>query len=494
MSYLVLARKYRPQTFADLIGQEQVSRTLKNALLTGRVAHAYLFSGPRGVGKTTAARLLAMALSCADNDIGRRPCGECASCLEIQSGQAVDVIEVDGASNRGINEIRDLRETVKYLPAKSPYKVYIIDEVHALTKDAFNALLKTLEEPPAHVVFIFATTETHKVLPTILSRCQRYDFRRIGVDDIVGRLTQVALLENIEAEPHALELIARKAEGGLRDSLSLMDQATAFGGGQLTAEDVQRALGLIDQALVRKLSLATLSGGAKEALAALNEAYLKGYDFKDLGLKILEYVRGLTLIRVDLQNIDLLNLTETEVQDFMAEAKKYSLETLHRHFDSWLKFQNELGRNPNPRWLLEAQIVALANTAPLMPLAGLIERLTKLLGQNPPPRLANIGGGEVNLSTAPNNPVPPTVGEKNTAPISPTPLEAAALLSTPASLLPPRDWDEFKARFASELDDNSQARLAGVKPTSFTPELVSLLFPPTIELGQIMSQRLHGRL
>ncbi|MDR0882496.1 MAG: DNA polymerase III subunit gamma/tau, partial [Candidatus Adiutrix sp.] len=278
MSYLVLARKYRPQTFADLVGQEQVSRTLQNALATGRVAHAYLFSGPRGVGKTTAARLLAMSLSCLAEKVADRPCGVCENCLEIQSGQSVDVIEVDGASNRGIDEIRDLREKVKYRPAKGQYKVYIIDEVHALSKDAFNALLKTLEEPPPHVVFIFATTETHKVLPTILSRCQRYDFRRIRVEDIAKRLAQVAEQEHIAAEPLALEIIARQAEGGLRDSLSLMDQAIAAGGGAaLTAAQVQQSLGLIDQALVRLVAGETLAGHPAEALSALDEAYLRGY-------------------------------------------------------------------------------------------------------------------------------------------------------------------------------------------------------------------------
>ena len=385
MSYLVLARKYRPQTFADLVGQEQVSRTLQNALATGRVAHAYLFSGPRGVGKTTAARLLAMSLSCLAENVADRPCGKCESCLEIQSGQAVDVIEVDGASNRGINEIRDLRETVKYLPAKGRYKVYIIDEVHALTKDAFNALLKTLEEPPPHVVFIFATTETHKVLPTILSRCQRYDFRRIRVDDIVARLAQVAEMENIPAETEALEIIARQAEGGLRDSLSLMDQAIAAGGGSLSADDVRRSLGLIDQALVRLIVRETLAGQAAAALAALDEAYLRGYDFKDLGVKILEFARGLTLIKVDRGNARLLNLTEAEEAELSELAKSYSLENLHRQFDSWLTFQKDLNYSAQPRWLLESQVIRLANLAPLLPVAELSERLIRLLGRTPPP-------------------------------------------------------------------------------------------------------------
>ena len=474
MSYLVLARKYRPQTFADLVGQEQVSRTLKNALTTGRVAHAYLFSGPRGVGKTTAARLLAMSLSCLKEDVAERPCGECANCLEIQSGQAVDVVEVDGASNRGINEIRDLRETVKYLPAKSRYKVYIIDEVHALTKDAFNALLKTLEEPPPHVVFIFATTETHKVLPTILSRCQRYDFRRIRVEDIAGRLAQVAEMENIQAEPEALELIARQAEGGLRDSLSLMDQAIAAGGGLLTAEDVRRSLGLIDQGLIRRLISGTLGGNAAEALAVLDEAYLRGYDFKDLGLKSLEYVRGLTLIKVDAKNASLMNITEAEEADFGKIAADHSLETLNRHFDAWLKLQRELSYNQQPRWLMEAHVISLSQLAPLVPVSELVARLGKLLAANPPARPASGAASPVHAQFS--RPVPPVQAEPAES------LEAAAspVLTEPSSAgdngeTPPATWPEFCRRYKDSLDAMTKAMLTGAKAEKFGQDEVSLL-------------------
>ncbi|MDR1921149.1 MAG: DNA polymerase III subunit gamma/tau [Candidatus Adiutrix sp.] len=480
MSYLVLARKYRPRTFADLVGQEQVSRTLQNALTTGRVAHAYLFSGPRGVGKTTAARLLAMALSCEEETAARRPCGDCGSCLEIQNGQAVDVIEVDGASNRGINEIRDLRETVKYLPAKSRYKVYIIDEVHALTKDAFNALLKTLEEPPPHVVFIFATTETHKVLPTILSRCQRYDFRRIRVEDIAARLAQVAKMENIQAEPAALELIARQAEGGLRDSLSLMDQAIASGGGELSAEEVRRSLGLIDQALVRRAALGALGGQAAEALSAVNEAYLRGYDFKDLGLRILEYIRGLTLVRVDPKNIPLMNLTETEEREFAAEAGRHSLETLHRHFEAWLKFQNDLSRNPQPRWLLEAQVIRMAQLAPLTPMMELMERLGRLLAVNPPPRPA----------------APPARGRA--APAASGDLSGGRAVPERAASSgeggPPADWGDFMRRFGEQLDDGAKNMLSGAQAVSFGPALVSLTLPSSVGLGNIVRKSLEAKL
>ena len=490
MSYLVLARKYRPQTFADLVGQEQVSRTLKNALATGRVAHAYLFSGPRGVGKTTAARLLAMSLSCLAEDVADRPCGHCENCLEIQSGQAIDVIEVDGASNRGINEIRDLRETVKYQPAKGRYKVYIIDEVHALTKDAFNALLKTLEEPPPHVVFIFATTETHKVLPTILSRCQRYDFRRIRVEDITARLTQVAALENIEAEPEALEIIARQAEGGLRDSLSLMDQAIAAGGGTLTAEDVRRSLGLIDQALVRSVVRETLAGRSAEALAGLDEAYLRGYDFKDLGLKILEFVRGLTLVKVDRKNSGPMNVTEVEEADLAAISADYNLETLHRHFDAWLKFQRELNYSPQPRWLLEAQVIRMAQLAPLAPVAELVERLGRLLAQSPPPRPAAAPAAPAPTLAASAPAVVPSA--RPPAPAAPAPAALAeAVDSAPLGL---GSWGEFLGFFGSKMENFIRGLLDGAEASRWEAAAVTIDLPPGRILGQTMRGQLESHL
>lgn len=497
MSYLVLARKYRPQTFADLVGQEQVSRTLQNALATGRVAHAYLFSGPRGVGKTTAARLLAMSLSCLAENVADRPCGECVNCLEIQSGQAVDVIEVDGASNRGINEIRDLRETVKYLPAKSRYKVYIIDEVHALTKDAFNALLKTLEEPPPHVVFIFATTETHKVLPTILSRCQRYDFRRIRVEDIAARLARVAEMENIEAEPLALEIIARQAEGGLRDSLSLMDQAIAAGGGgALTAEDVRLSLGLIDQTLVRTIVGETLAGQGADALAALDEAHLRGYDFKDLGLKILEYIRGLTLIKVDRKNAAALNITESEENDFAGTASAYTLETLHRHFEAWLKFQRDLAYSPQPRWLLEAQVVRLSQLAPLMPVSELVERLGRLLSHNPPPPRPdgrNFSGAAVAESAAPMpRPAPPLVPAADSRPAPINQPAAAARDSTAGPIMSrPADWEAFLRDYGDRINGWARNKLTGSTATLFTPEAVTVVMRPGEPLLEFLFKQLE---
>ena len=508
MSYLVLARKYRPQSFADLVGQEQVSRTLRNALVTGRVAHAYLFSGPRGVGKTTAARLLAMGLGCLAEDVNQRPCGECANCLEIQAGQALDVIEVDGASNRGINEIRDLRETVKYLPSKSRYKVYIIDEVHALTKDAFNALLKTLEEPPSHVVFIFATTETHKVLPTILSRCQRYDFRRIRVEDIAARLAQVMKLEGLEAEPEALEIIARQAEGGLRDSLSLLDQAiAASGSGPITAEGVCRSLGLIDQALVRQVVLSTLGGEVALALAALDDAYVRGYDFKDFGVKILEYIRSLTLVKVDAKNITLMNLSESEEGDFLGEAEKHSLSTLNRHFDAWLKFQRDIGYSFHPRWSLEAQIIRLSELAPLMATTELLERLGRLLSQNPPPRVP-VSPVRAEAVVAPVVPIPSVRAEAVASPVVPIPSVRAEAVAAPVvpeempaqsdEILPsdglPLSWVELIAKHGPGIPLGSRSLLQSAQAEIWSAEEVSLKLLPGNSLGETIRVALEKAL
>ena len=391
MSYLVLARKYRPKKFADVVGQDHVIRPLSNALASGRIAHAYLFSGARGVGKTTAARLLSMALNCqAEPEL--RPCGECSSCVEISEGQGVDVFEIDGASNRGINEIRELRETIKYLPSKGRYKVYIIDEVHMLTKEAFNALLKTLEEPPEHVIFIFATTETHKVLPTILSRCQRYDFKRINVRDIVARLREIAGLEQIEVEDDSLRLLARESEGGMRDALSLFDQVIAYSGQKITRQDVADALGLIDQTMIAELTKALLAGDAGAGLDYLAEAYNFGFDAREFALRVLEFFRSLVVSKVSREPGKILDLADAELAMLKDVADKESLETLNFHFNAWLEVQGRLHRALQPRLILEALIVRLAQVGRVLPLAELAARLEAFLDQGgtlPPPS----GGG-----------------------------------------------------------------------------------------------------
>ncbi len=298
MSYRVFARKYRPQTFEEVVGQEHITRTLQNAISSGRVAQAYLFVGPRGIGKTSTARILAKALNCQEGT-SAEPCGKCSACLEIAEGRSLDVLEIDGASNNGVENIRELRENAAYAPARGPYKIYLIDEVHMLSAGAFNALLKTLEEPPAHVKFIFATTEAQKVPATITSRCQRFDLRRIPTASIATHLQDIAKKENIEFEPAAAEAIARAAEGGLRDAESMLDQAVAFCGEKITAEDVMTVFGFTSRETITSLMekiLARDASSGLQTIAAQNEA---GKDLSRLLADLVAYLRDMLVAGVD---------------------------------------------------------------------------------------------------------------------------------------------------------------------------------------------------
>src|SRR5262245_23591258 len=290
VSYQPFALKYRPKTFGDVVGQEPVATTLKNALREHRVANAFLFTGSRGVGKTSMARILSKALNC-PNVKDAEPCNACDVCAAISTGEDIDVLEIDGASNRGIDEIRQIRDNVQYLPARSRYKIYIIDEVHMLTAAAFNALLKTLEEPPQHVKFIMATTEFQDVPETIVSRCQRFDFRRITVEDLQRRLRQISDWEKIEAPDEVLRAIAEKSEGGLRDSISLLDQVVAFTGPKIAAEDLDRALGLVDVERLRGLVAAIGAGDSGRVLAVLDDAFGAGRDPEGLLAQLLDLFR-----------------------------------------------------------------------------------------------------------------------------------------------------------------------------------------------------------
>ncbi|MGC7846510.1 DNA polymerase III subunit gamma/tau [Desulforudis sp. 1088] len=291
MSYRALYRTWRPQTFEGIVGQEHVTRTLSNAVRMGRQAHAYLFCGPRGTGKTSTAKILAKAVNCRSREDGN-PCNKCPSCVGINEGSAVDFLEIDAASNRGVDEIRDLREKVKFRPAASPFKVYIVDEVHMLTHEAFNALLKTLEEPPEHVVFILATTEPHKVPLTISSRCQRFDFRRIGAQDIVERLAEVARGAGIKVEPGVLELIARVADGSLRDALGLLDQVAALGDGVARLDDAHDILGTVNEDFFKRLVDQLACGDAGGAIRGLHEVEASGKDLRIFAREFTDYLRG----------------------------------------------------------------------------------------------------------------------------------------------------------------------------------------------------------
>ena len=322
-----LYRKWRSQTFADLIGQEAVTRTLLNAVRDGRLAHAYLFCGPRGTGKTSSARLLAKAVNCANPKDGE-PCNECISCREIAAGTSPDVIEIDAASNNSVDDIRELRGNVNLMGSGGKYKVYILDEAHMLSPAAWNALLKTLEEPPPHIIFVFATTEATKVLPTVVSRCQRFDFRRIGMRDIVGHLRRVADAEGLDLEPGAADLLARAAQGGMRDALSLLDQAMAFTGTRIDLDRVRLMLGLADPGALRRLVGCIAEDQPAEGLGIINELVESGADLRQLTGQLSEEFRALVLARAGADVARLMDLTDDEARDVTALAKRFSLEEL----------------------------------------------------------------------------------------------------------------------------------------------------------------------
>jgi DNA polymerase-3 subunit gamma/tau len=368
MAAQALYRKWRPQTFDAVVGQEHITRTLRNALRASRVGHAYLFTGPRGTGKTTMARLLAKAVNCLAEAPDDRPCNACTICQALNEGRLLDLIEIDAASNRGIDEIRDLRERVGFRPNEARYKVYVIDEVHMLTEPAFNALLKTLEEPPPHIIFVLATTEPHKIPETILSRCQRFDFRRLTVDEIVGRLSDLARREDLAFEPQALTAIARHATGSLRDSESLLDQLIAYGDETITLAQVQAVLGTgsfrVVSDLVGHLAANDVAGG----LDAINQAIDDGIAPGQLNRQVVEYLRGLMLIQVG-DGDQLLNLPQETLEIMRDQAARIPF----RQVVQSLKLFNDAGRalkaSLHPQLPLELAFVEAVTPARTEPAA-----------------------------------------------------------------------------------------------------------------------------
>jgi len=357
MAYIALYRKWRPHTFRNLVGQDHISRTLSQAITSGRIGHAYLFSGPRGTGKTSTAKILAMALNCKEGPTPD-PCGHCESCQRIMDGSAMDVFEIDAASNRGIDEIRGLRETVKFAPAEGRYKVYIIDEVHMLTAEAFNALLKTLEEPPAHVVFILATTEAHKVPPTIQSRCQRFDFRRITVGEIQGRLRYICDEMKTEADDKALELIALQADGGLRDALSILDQCISLSDGRVTEAQVQEMLGLVGHSWIYRMTEALAAGKAQDVLNLVAELLRDGKDLRQIVAELELHLRSLMIYQAagTVEGLDLY----AEPEDVLKKQTAFwNGETIMQMLARLHETTQELRWSPQPRITVEIALLAL---------------------------------------------------------------------------------------------------------------------------------------
>lgn len=419
MSYVVTARKWRPKKFSEVVGQEHITATLKNALKNNRIAHAYLFTGPRGVGKTTTARILAKTLNCL-NPKDFEPCNECEMCLSIQNSQSLDIIEIDGASNRGIDEIRTLRESVKYAPTKGKYKVYIIDEVHMLTKESFNAFLKTLEEPPAHTIFIFATTDVHKVPLTIISRCQRFDFRRIQLDTIKSLLKQIADAEKIEIDDKSLTIIAKKSDGALRDAESYFDQVVSFCGNKIDSKTVAQMLNLVDDEIYFEISDAVINKDFKAVFNVTKKIYENGWDFVDFISGLIEHFRNV-MTTIITKNSELVESAEVYRVKYMDYLDKFSEGDLLRQLNYLNKVQQELRYTQNQKLKVE---IALSHLIGLERSSTISDVISKISDGKSASQTSALPSSESNASSnkkkvesqktiKPNNSYQPTLHKGN---------------------------------------------------------------------------------
>jgi len=400
MAYEVLARKWRPRRFDEVVGQGHVIQTLLRAIRTGRVAHAYLLVGPRGTGKTTTARLLAKALNCQNRGEDGEPCGKCDSCREIAAGTSLDVIEIDAASNTGVDHVRELRENVLYAPARGPYKIYIVDEVHMLSTGAFNALLKTIEEPPAHAKFIFATTDVHKVPTTILSRCQRFDLRRIGLKEIIGRLREIAEAEGWKVGDDALLAIARGAEGGLRDAESALDQLVSFRGETLTEADVLDVFGLVSWSVIADLAKAVISGDAGTALETIGRMDGEGRDLQRVLQELLGHFRTLLLFRHAPGLAAGFDLTETQLAAVKELAGQTDGEKLLRVVELLTEAANQARFSLSVRTVVEVALIRASRAAQVVGIDELIQDVKEM-------RAGLAAGGGVAPAAVPAAPVAP---------------------------------------------------------------------------------------
>ena len=396
MSYQVLARKYRPQKFSDVIGQEHVTQTLKNAIEQERIAHGYIFSGHRGIGKTTVARILAMALNCRSAATPvPEPCGVCESCTEIRAGNSVDVIEIDAATNRGIDEIRELREAARYRPARDRFKIYILDEAHQITDAAFNALLKTLEEPPGHVIFMLATTQPEDIPQTIRSRCQHFSFRAVKFEDILGQLRDIARQEKIAVDEDALALLAEAGDGSMRDALSILDQAIASTAEHLTLDSVQRLIGAAPAAVLENVMQAVAQNSSERALVLIDELIHEGHSPVHFARQLVRFLRNVTVSKIAGKDSPLLQISADERARVQRVADVFSEEDLARHLQIMLRTHGELGYRHEQRFHLELGLLKMVHAQRLLP-------IEQLLSDAPGTASQARQGGKPTLTTAPS--------------------------------------------------------------------------------------------
>ncbi len=475
MSYQVIARKWRPQTFGDLVGQAHVTETLQNAIRNNRVAHAYIFSGARGVGKTTAARILAKALNCV-NGPTPEPCGVCDSCKEIAVGTSLDVIEIDAASNRGIDQIRELREMVRYAPAAARSKVVILDEAHMLTDEASNALLKTLEEPPDQVIFVMATTEPENLVDTIRSRSQHFHFRALTFAEISGRLQEIAAKENLTIEPGALAVIARMAEGSLRDALSLLEQARAFCGDTIPDKEVRELLGVVPEDSLEELVEAIASGSADRALGLVHTFQKEGRNLQHFCREAIRHMRNLLIARVCGADSELIAATADQRPALERAAAQFSEEDLTRFFQILLQTDDDLRRKPDPRVHLEMGLLRLINAARLAPLE---ELMAEVRGGAP---ASNAGAASSRATSATSASIPALPPRGATLP--PAPFVAAPGI-------PARESIEPAPARPEELRPATQRAVAAPRQPPQSPE-PPITAPLSAQVSGISEEQVAG--
>ena len=488
MAYEVLARKWRPQQFADVVGQGHVTQTLQNAITANRIAHAYLFVGPRGTGKTSLARLFAKALNC-KNGPTTTPCDVCDSCREIVSGTSMDVLEIDGASNNGVEQVRDLRDNVKFAPVHGAYKIYIIDEVHMLSTAAFNALLKTLEEPPAHVKFFFATTEAHKVLPTIVSRCQRFDLRRIRTELIVERLNLIVKEEHISLDSDAALAIARGAEGGLRDAESALDQLIAFRGDTITEADVLAVFGLVSRQTLEALAMSVLKGDVSELVRIIGELDASGKDMQRLVLELLDQFRSLLIFICAPTSAASLDIVESQLESFKKQAGLATPDRLMRIAEILSQAEDRMRYSLSRRTLVETSLIrcALSTLVSVDELLQRVDALRQSLGISPAVSVAPTALRETAPAAA-ARPAPPPVRVAPAAPppaARPAPVKPAPAPAPAPS--PENELDHLMAQWRSEIVERvgrvptaalARNLLLDARPLAVEPMRVVIGFDP----------------